>query len=173
MTGRRSTRSGVKPEFSPSSLNSHCVHPWASWIAPCAAATRKAKPPRARVNPQLTKTERQPTVEGMAESAPDPTPVTHPVRLDELINAINQVHTDVLDRLSDALLAAEHLGEVADHLIGHFVDQARRSGASWTDIGKSMGVTKQAAQQRFVPKEPATPSGLDPSQGFPENKEGI
>ncbi|NUR90301.1 MAG: ATP-dependent Clp protease ATP-binding subunit, partial [Nonomuraea sp.] len=37
--------------------------------------------------------------------------------------------------------------------IGHFVDQARRSGASWTDIGHSMGVTKQAAQKRFVPKE--------------------
>ena len=43
---------------------------------------------------------------------------------------------------------------MADHLIGHFVDQARRSGASWTDIGRSMGVTKQAAQKRFVPKEP-------------------
>ena len=42
----------------------------------------------------------------------------------------------------DAVLAADHLGEVADHLIGHFVDQARRSGASWTDIGRSMGVTQ-------------------------------
>jgi ATP-dependent Clp protease ATP-binding subunit ClpA len=100
----------------------------------------------------------------MAESAPDPTPVTHPVRLDELINAINQVHTDVLDRLSDAVLAAEHLGEVADHLIGHFVDQARRSGASWTDIGKSMGVTKQAAQKRFVLRAETTT--LDPNGGF-------
>ena len=61
------------------------------------------------------------------------------------------------------MLAAEHLGEVADHLIGHFVDQARRSGASWTDIGKSMGVTKQAAQKRFVP-EPNRRNG--PEQGF-------
>ena len=43
------------------------------------------------------------------------------------------------------MLAAEHLGEVADHLIGYFVDQARRSGASWTDTGQCMGVTKQAA----------------------------
>jgi ATP-dependent Clp protease ATP-binding subunit ClpA len=41
---------------------------------------------------------------------------------------------------------------VADHLVGHFVDQARRAGASWTDIGRSMGVTKQAAQKRFVPR---------------------
>ena len=54
------------------------------------------------------------------------------------------------------MIAADHLGDVADHLIGHFVDQARRSGASWTDIGSSMGVTKQAAQKRFVPKAEAT-----------------
>ena len=50
---------------------------------------------------------------------------------------------------------------MADHLIGHFVDQARRSGASWTDIGRSMGVTKQAAQKRFVAKGDAPE--LDPS----------
>ncbi|BBY00163.1 Clp protease N-terminal domain-containing protein [Mycobacterium seoulense] len=94
----------------------------------------------------------------------DPTRIAHPVRLDELINAIKSVHTDALDQLADAVLAAEHLGEVADHLIGHFVDQARRSGASWTDIGKSMGVTKQAAQKRFVPRAEA--AVLDPEQGF-------
>jgi ATP-dependent Clp protease ATP-binding subunit ClpA len=93
-----------------------------------------------------------------------PTPIAYPVRLDELIDAIKKVHHNELDQLSDAVLAGEHLGEVADHLIGHFVDQARRSGASWTDIGKSMGVTKQAAQKRFVPKAEATT--LDPEQGF-------
>ena len=87
------------------------------------------------------------------------------VRLDDLIDAITKVHPDnSLDQLSDAVLAADHLGEVADHLIGHFVDQARRSGASWTDIGRSMGVTKQAAQKRFVPK--GDQPDLDPEQGF-------
>ena len=74
------------------------------------------------------------------------------ISLDDLIQAITTVHSDALEQLTDAMLAAEHLGEVADHLIGHFVDQARRSGASWTDIGRGMGVTKQAAQKRFVPK---------------------
>ncbi|TFV69457.1 ATP-dependent Clp protease ATP-binding subunit [Blastococcus sp. CT_GayMR19] len=93
-----------------------------------------------------------------------PLPMTNPVRLDDLIEAIKNVHPDALDQLTDAVLAAAHLGEVADHLIGHFVDQARRSGASWTDIGRSMGVTKQAAQKRFVAKG-ETPD-LDPSQGF-------
>ncbi|MFD8518767.1 Clp protease N-terminal domain-containing protein [Streptomyces capillispiralis] len=85
------------------------------------------------------------------------------VRLDDLIAAIKKVHEEPLEQLQDAVLAGEHLGDVADHLIGHFVDQARRSGASWTDIGKSMGVTRQAAQKRFVPKEG---TDLDPNQGF-------
>lgn len=95
-----------------------------------------------------------------------PTQLTDTVRLDDLIKAIKKVHPDALDQLSDAVIAADHLGDVADHLIGHFVDQARRSGASWTDIGRSMGVTKQAAQKRFVPKAPAEPTALDPQQGF-------
>jgi hypothetical protein len=88
------------------------------------------------------------------------------VRLDDLIEGIKKVHTDALDQLSTAVMTADHLGDLADHLIGHFVDQARRSGASWTDIGRSMGVSKQAAQKRFVPKAPGEPSDLDPSQGF-------
>jgi hypothetical protein len=86
------------------------------------------------------------------------------VRLDDLIGAIAGAHQAPLDRLTNAVVLGEHLGEVADALIGHFVDQARRAGASWSDIGRSMGVTKQAAQQRFVRGRTSSP--LDPSQGF-------
>jgi hypothetical protein len=95
-----------------------------------------------------------------------PTPISNPVRLDDLIEAIKKGHSDPLEQLTDAVIVADHLGEIADHLIGHFVDQARRSGASWTAIGASMGVTKQAAQKRFVPKEPGQPADLDSGQGF-------
>src|SRR6187200_702020 len=94
-----------------------------------------------------------------------PVRMTNPVRLDDLIDAIKKAHAEPLEQLSDAVIAADHLGDVADHLIGHFVDQARRSGASWTDIGRSMGVTKQAAQKRFVAKAGGD-GDLDPSQGF-------
>ena len=80
------------------------------------------------------------------------------VRLDDLIDAIRGVHDDELEQLTSAVVAADHLGDLADHLIGHFVDQARRSGASWTDIGRAMGVTKQAARKRFIPKEPGDSS---------------
>jgi hypothetical protein len=80
------------------------------------------------------------------------TQISPPVRLDDLISAINKTREEPLERLTDAVLLADHIGEIADHLIGHYVDQARRSGASWTDIGASLGVTKQAAQKRFVAK---------------------
>ncbi|MGW3566066.1 Clp protease N-terminal domain-containing protein [Streptomyces sp. NPDC000941] len=96
----------------------------------------------------------------------NPVGMTTPVRLDDLIEVIKKVHPQPLDQLSDAVIAADHLGDVADHLIGHFVDQARRSGASWSEIGQSMGVTRQAAQKRFVPKDPGEPSALDPNQAF-------
>ncbi|ALI26547.1 putative ATP-dependent Clp protease ATP-binding subunit [Mycolicibacterium fortuitum] len=96
-----------------------------------------------------------------------PVTLTNPVRLDDLISAIKKAHSEPLEQLIDAVIAADAIGEIADHLIGHFVDQARRSGASWTDIGKAMGVTKQAAQKRFVPKVPAfDPAALDPNAGF-------
>lgn len=72
--------------------------------------------------------------------------------LDELISDVKGHRPDgtALDHLAEASSIAGHLNDLADHLVGHFVDQARRSGASWTMIGQSMGVTKQAAQKRFV-----------------------
>src|SRR3954466_1462916 len=95
----------------------------------------------------------------------EPTPLTQSVRLDDLIDSIKKVHADPLEQLTDAMLLSDHLGEVADALIGHFVDQARRQGASWTQIGSSMGVTKQAAQKRFV-QRPDEAAALDPNAGF-------
>ncbi|MBP2477490.1 hypothetical protein JOF53_006362 [Crossiella equi] len=90
-------------------------------------------------------------------------------RLDELIEMVRRMSVmrnvdpdhDALHQLEDAVVLGERLGQIADHLIGHFVDQARRTGASWTEIGRSMGVTKQAAQKRFVPKETETTASLD------------
>ena len=75
------------------------------------------------------------------------------------------MHSDALEPLSDPVIATDHLGDVADHLIGHVVDQARRSGAFWTGIG-TQGVTKQTAEKRSVPKDSGGVSDLDPSQGF-------
>lgn len=47
-----------------------------------------------------------------------------------------------------AAISARHAAD-ADGLLDHFVNQARGSGMSWTEIGARLGVTKQAARQRF------------------------
>jgi hypothetical protein len=83
----------------------------------------------------------------------------NPIKLEALIAHVLAEHpdTDALQHLADAVEVSTHLGEIADHLIGHFVDEARTEGASWTEIGSHMGVTKQAVQKRFVPKESEDP----------------
>jgi len=55
-----------------------------------------------------------------------------------------------LDRVEAALDISEELASGADELIGHFVAEARQAGCSWTQIGERIGVSKQAARQRFT-----------------------
>jgi hypothetical protein len=76
-----------------------------------------------------------------------------PVPLDNLISYVKNLHPEggPLDNVSDAFTVSTQMDEQADALIGYFVDQARRSGLSWSQIGGAMGVSKQAAQKRFVP----------------------
>jgi ClpX C4-type zinc finger protein/ClpA/ClpB-like protein len=65
-----------------------------------------------------------------------------------------------LDRVEAAVAVGEELAAGADELIGQFVAEARDAGCSWTEIGARMGVSKQAARQRFA--QPAVPAGLVP-----------
>lgn len=76
-----------------------------------------------------------------------------PVPLDNLISYVKALHPDggPLENVSDAFAVSSQMDEQADALLGYFVDQARRSGMSWSQIGAAMGVSKQAAQKRFVP----------------------
>jgi Clp amino terminal domain, pathogenicity island component len=89
-----------------------------------------------------------------------------PVPLDNLISYVKALHPDggPLANVSDAFAVSNQLDEQADALIGYFVDQARRSGLSWSQIGSAMGVSKQAAQKRFVPTRAAD---LFPKSGKP------
>src|ERR1700746_2091972 len=91
-----------------------------------------------------------------------------PVPLDNLIAYVKTLHPDggPLENVADAFAVSARLDEQSDALIGYFVDQARRSGLSWSQIGGAMGVTKQAAQKRFVP--PASKiSDMMPDSGKP------
>jgi ATP-dependent Clp protease ATP-binding subunit ClpA len=75
-----------------------------------------------------------------------------PITLDNLIAYVRSLHLQAgpLENLTDAVEVAASIDEQSDALIGYFVDQARRAGAPWSEIGASMGVSKQAVQKRFV-----------------------
>jgi Clp amino terminal domain, pathogenicity island component len=85
-----------------------------------------------------------------------------PTPLNALITQVLDAHpgADPLARVEAACQTAADLDEVADHLVGHFVDEARTAGFTWTQIGEHIGVTKQAARKRFAPRDvPDTTSG--------------
>jgi len=93
---------------------------------------------------------------------------TFPVPLDNLISYVKALDPDggPLENVSAAFTVSIQLDEQSDALIGYFVDQARRSGLSWSQIGGAMGVTKQAAQKRFVPA--AAPAPVRAADLFPD-----
>jgi Clp amino terminal domain, pathogenicity island component len=70
--------------------------------------------------------------------------------VDDLISALEQdlPDADPVARVGEARSRARALGDLGDQLIDHFIRAARENGASWSQIGDAMGVSKQAAQQR-------------------------
>jgi hypothetical protein len=72
------------------------------------------------------------------------------VSVAELADAVRQQAPGApLDRVEAALTVSDELASCADELIGQFVEEARRAGCSWTEIGQRIGVSKQAARERF------------------------
>lgn len=70
--------------------------------------------------------------------------------LQDLIQAIEASEDEPLQQVTDAMITADRISELGDRLVDHFVNRARESGASWSEIGHSLGVSKQAAQKRFT-----------------------
>jgi hypothetical protein len=62
----------------------------------------------------------------------------------------NAPHPTPLARLSAASATATELRELSDALLDRYVQAARADGRSWTEIGAALGITKQAAHERFV-----------------------
>ena len=69
--------------------------------------------------------------------------------VEQLVADVEQGASEPLARLGAAVSTADELRVLGDDLIGRFVDDARAAGSSWTQIGEVLGVSKQAAQQRF------------------------
>jgi hypothetical protein len=75
-----------------------------------------------------------------------------PSLFDRLVSRVNDTagSDDPLARLDSAITVAAEASETGDGLLDRFVTQARHAGCSWTDIGARLGVSKQAARQRFA-----------------------
>lgn len=112
--------------------------------------SQKAKgPPRLRTchseridNAGLSKRVRQPNVVSMTGD---------PLNTPSLITTVQEqaTNSDPLVLLETAVVVAASVGDAADALVDHYVAAARHAGQSWTAIGEVLGVSKQAARQRF------------------------
>jgi ATP-dependent Clp protease ATP-binding subunit ClpA len=83
------------------------------------------------------------------------------VDLPALIGEIGRrADSSPLDQIEAALAVSDELQSRADDLVGHFVTHARQAGCSWTEIGRRLGVSKQAARQRFTRPAASAPGDL-------------
>lgn len=75
------------------------------------------------------------------------------ISLADLINRLDEELADATDlaRISEAHLRSQTLSDLGDQLVSHYVGKAKQGGASWSEIGDAIGVSKQAAQQRHTP----------------------
>ena len=55
-----------------------------------------------------------------------------------------------IEQLAAAAALADRLRARGDELLDEFVNAARSSGSSWTEIGCALGTSKQAAHERFA-----------------------
>lgn len=107
-------------------------------VAARAPASRREPTLDRIVNTILTPWDRQVSLDGVSS-----------------VPGIDQLAAEIpagtpLEQLSAARALAGQLHARGDELLDRFVDAARDTGSSWTDIGCSLGTSKQAAQQRFA-----------------------
>jgi hypothetical protein len=67
-----------------------------------------------------------------------------------------------LERLEAAVAVVDELRGVGEEVLDRFVAEARAANCSWSEVGGALGVSKQAAQQRFPAGGPLTswPDGV-------------
>ena len=92
------------------------------------------------------------------------------LQLNDLIRTVERsCRGGALERLDEAIRLSGSLERLADEVVGHLVEEARRGGASWAEVGAHLGVTRQAAQQRHVARRSLfrpRPQGKTPFDRF-------
>jgi hypothetical protein len=71
--------------------------------------------------------------------------------LTDLIGIVDARSSSALDRITGAEDVVAQLGRLGDRLIGYYIEKARAQGHSWSEIGAQLGISRQAAQQRYTP----------------------
>ena len=71
--------------------------------------------------------------------------------LDQLIAQVDEqaMGDEPLARVAAARDLCSELTDLGDRLVDHVVEDARRDGCSWAEIGSVLGVSRQGAQQRY------------------------
>jgi hypothetical protein len=70
--------------------------------------------------------------------------------IDLAADGVARAAVDELSRgESDRLEAANRLRHAADSLVTELVVEARIAGATWADVGEALGVSTQAAHQKY------------------------
>ncbi len=84
--------------------------------------------------------------------------VSHEQRLRDLARALGLAWHDSAfapfegerkEEYARMIVAAHILADESRQTLGNWIDAGRRAGMSWVDIGALLGISKQAAQQRF------------------------
>jgi hypothetical protein len=87
-----------------------------------------------------------------------------PATFDDLVATVHgrAATDDAAGKLEAAVGVSTEYAATADRLLDHFVAAARADAMSWTDIGAHLGVSKQAARQRFNdrPAEAVLPGAI-------------
>lgn len=77
-----------------------------------------------------------------------------------LAGRIDAAGASSLERLGHAVRIAGELDRLGDQVVDRYVESARAEGRTWSQIGGVLGVSKQAAQQRFVARAPSAWPGM-------------
>ncbi|MFI1972602.1 hypothetical protein [Streptomyces cinnamoneus] len=103
-------------------------------------------------------------------------PLLHPAEMDRIREGIAAAVLGAPDGLADSLehdahgylrlVDASRVGaEEASRLLREAVQGARAAGHSWDTVGRVLGVSRQAAQQRFASKATGTGPSTPPAEG--------
>lgn len=79
-------------------------------------------------------------------------PMVANVEMQQLIELVERAApmATALERIETAIRIGAATSDAADDTVRHFVDEARREGHSWSEIGGRLGVSRQAARKRFA-----------------------